>query len=176
MSTPARKLTAPRPVDRRTPGGRGGAGAHGRAQRAHRVEGPLRRHNRAGTPKRRRKQHRLGFAVFASALVASMVLGIVVLHALLAQQSFRLADAERKIDQLGVERLELLRAQATLSAPGRIADWAFRHGMRLPDDIRILRAPEGSGDPSGAVTTIGDATEEASTPDAARASAPSKDG
>jgi cell division protein FtsL len=176
MSTPARKLTAPRPVDRRTPGGRGGAGAYGRAQRAEGVEGPLRRHNRAVTPKRRRKQHRVGFAVFSSALVASMVLGIVVLHALLAQQSFRLADAERKIDQLGLERLELLRAQATLSAPGRIADWAFRHGMRLPDDIRILRAPEGSGDPSGAVTTVGDATDEASTPDAARASAPSEHG
>ena len=175
MSTPARKLTAPRPVERRTAGGRGGAGAHGRAQRAQGVEGPLRRRNRA-VPKRRRKQHRLGFAVFSSALVASMVLGVVVLHALLAQQSFRLADAERKIDQLGLERLELLRSQATLSAPGRIADWAFRHGMRLPDDIRILRAPEGSGDPSGAVTTVGDATDEASTPDAARASAPSEHG
>jgi cell division protein FtsL len=180
MSTPARKLTAPRPVARRTPSGRGGEGAHGRAQRvhgvAHEVEGPLRRHNRAVPPKRRRKQHRLGFAVFASAIVASMVLGIVVLHALLAQQSFRLADVEREIDQLGAERLELLRAQATLSAPGRIADWAFRHGMRLPDDIRILRAPEGSGDPSGAVTTFGDATDEASTRDATRASAPSENG
>lgn len=182
MSTPARKLTVPRPVDRRTPGGRGGAGAHERAQRAHVVahwmEHPRRRHihNRAVPPKRRRKQHRLGFAVFASAFVASMVLGIVVLHALLAQQSFRLADVEREIDQLGAERLELLRAQATLSAPGRIADWAFRHGMRLPDDIRILRAPEGSGDPSGAVTTFGDATDEASTTDAARASAPSENG
>ena len=133
-------------------------------------------HNRAVPPKRRRKQHRLGFAVFASALVASMVLGIVVLHALLAQQSLRLAPAARKIDKLSAERLELLRTQATLSAPGRIADWAFRHGMRLPDDIRILRAPEGSGDPSGAVTTFGDATDEASTTDAARASAPSENG
>jgi hypothetical protein len=82
-----------------------------------------------------------------------MVLGIVVLHALLAQQSFRIAEAERRIDELGVERLELVRAQATLSAPGRIADWAFRHDMRLPDDIRILRAPEGSGDRSGADNT-----------------------
>lgn len=145
---------------------------------AHGMERPRRRHihNRAVPPKRRRKQHRLGFAVFASALVASMVLGIVVLHALLAQQSFRLADVEREIDQLGAERLELLRAQATLSAPGRIADWAFRHGMRLPDDIRILRAPEGSGDPSGAVTTFGDATDEAPTRDATRASAPSENG
>ena len=118
----------------------------------------------------------MGFAVFSSALLASMVLGIVVLHALLAQQSFRLVDAERKIHQLGLERLELLRAQATLSAPGRIADWAFRHGMRLPDDIRILRAPEGSGDPSGAVTTVGDATDESSTSDAARASVLSEHG
>lgn len=89
--------------------------------------------------------------MFASALVASLVLGIVVLHALLAQQSFRLADAERKIDQLGAERLELLRAQATLSAPGRIAGWAFRHGMRLPDDIRILHPSGRTGvDQAGA--------------------------
>ena len=181
MSTPARKLTVPRRVDRRTPRGRGGE-AHARAQRAHGVahgiERPRRRHihDRAVPPKQRRKQHRLGFAVFASTLVASMVLGIVVLHALLAQQSFRLADEEREIDQLGAERLELLRAEATLSAPGRIADWAFRHGMRLPDDIRILRAPEGSGDPSGAVTTFGVAIDEASTPNPARASAPSENG
>ena len=178
MSTPARKLTVPRPVDRGTSGGRGGAGAHGRAQRAHGMERPRRPniHNPAVPPNRRRKQHRLGFAVFASALVASMVLGVVVLHALLAQQSFRLADEEREIDQLATERLELLRAQATLSAPGRIADWAFRHGMRLPDDIRIHRAPEGSGDPSGAVTTFGVAIDEASTANAARASMPSENG
>jgi hypothetical protein len=113
--------------------------------------------------------------VFASALVGSMVLGIVVLHALLAQQSFRISAAERTIDELGGDRLELLRTQATLSAPGRIADWALRHDMRLPDDIRILRAPEGSGDPSGAVTS-GGAIDEASASGTARASAPAGDG
>jgi hypothetical protein len=96
--------------------------------------------------------------VFASALVGSMILGIVVLHALLAQQSFRIVDAERRIDELGHVRLELVRVQATLSAPDRIAAWAIRHDMRLPDDIRILRAPEAPADPAGADITS-DATD-----------------
>lgn len=79
--------------------------------------------------------------------------GIVVLHVLLAQQSFRIDAAERRIEALGGEHLDLVRAQATLSAPGRIARWATRHGMRLPDDIRILPAPKGPPDPAGAGTT-----------------------
>jgi hypothetical protein len=81
-----------------------------------------------------------------------MVFAIVVMHVLLAQQSFRIDDAERRIEALGTEHLDLVRAQATLSAPGRIAAWATRHGMRLPDDIRILRAPNGPTDPAGAGT------------------------
>ena len=79
-----------------------------------------------------------------------MVFGVVVLHVLLAQQSFRIDEAERRVEALGQERLELVTERATLSAPGRIAAWANRHGMRLPDDIRILRAPSGSADPAGA--------------------------
>jgi len=177
VSAPARKVTSPPPVERRTPGRRAGAEPHGRAKPVHGAEQPPRDGAHPATTAPRRKQHRLGFAVFAFSLVGSMVLGIVVLHALLAQQSFRIAEAGRSIDELGVERLELLRAQATLSAPGRIADWAFRHDMRLPDDIRILRAPEGSGDPSGAVTRSSDATDEAAPRSyTARASASAEDG
>jgi hypothetical protein len=86
-------------------------------------------------------------------LVGLMVLGIVVLNVLLAQQSFRIQETERRIDALGRERLGLVREQATLSAPGRIAGWASRHGMRLPDDIRILRAPNGPPDPAGTGTS-----------------------
>jgi hypothetical protein len=91
----------------------------------------------------------VGFAVTASVMVGLMVLGIVVLNVLLAQQSFRIDESERRIDALGQERLGLVRDQATLSAPGRIAGWASRHGMRLPDDIRILRVPAGPSDPAG---------------------------
>jgi len=73
------------------------------------------------------------------------------LNALLAQTSFRIDQAERRIEELSTEQLSLVREQATLSAPGRIAAWARRHGMRLPDDIRILHVPGmGSADPAGA--------------------------
>jgi cell division protein FtsL len=80
-----------------------------------------------------------------------MVFGIVVVNVLLAQTSFRTGDAERRLEELSEENLELVREQANLSAPGRISAWASRHGMRLPDDIRILHAPgSGSGEPAGA--------------------------
>jgi hypothetical protein len=85
-----------------------------------------------------------------------MVFAIVVLHVLLAQQSFRIDEAERRVEALAQERLRLMTEQATLSAPDRIAGWASRHGMRLPDDIRILRAPNGPSDPAGADTASAD--------------------
>jgi hypothetical protein len=158
MSSPARKLPrrspsrAPSP-GRGKPGGAGGAVAHRRAQRVDGAKRPLRSRPRPATTPRRRKKHHLGFAVTSSMLVGLMVLGIVVLNVLLAQQSFRIQETERRIDALGRERLGLVREQATLSAPGRIAGWASRHGMRLPDDIRILRAPDGPPDPAGTGTS-----------------------
>lgn len=148
MSAPARKLTAPGsvPTPPRRVAGRTGPS-------------PSDRH-RPATVRRRRRQHGLGFALLASVLVGLMVFGIVVLNVLLAQQSFRIDEAERRLEMLGAEHLELLREQATLSAPGRIAAWASRHGMRLPDDIRILRAPAGPVDPAGAgISEVGSSTE-----------------
>jgi cell division protein FtsL len=98
--------------------------------------------------------------LLAGVLVGSMVFGIVVLNALLAQTSFRIDQAERQLEELSQEHLALVREQATLSAPGRIAAWASRHGMRLPDDIRILHAPGvGSADPAGAGTSSQAASE-----------------
>ncbi|HET8526339.1 MAG TPA: hypothetical protein VFM81_06830 [Actinomycetota bacterium] len=89
--------------------------------------------------------------LLASTVVGSMVFGIVVVNVLLAQTSFRIGEAERRLEELSEDNLELVREQATLSAPGRISAWASRHGMRLPDDIRILHAPgSGSGGPAGA--------------------------
>jgi cell division protein FtsL len=89
--------------------------------------------------------------LLASTVVGSMVFGIVVVNVLLAQTSFRIGEAERRLEELSEDNLELVREQATLSAPGRISAWASRHGMRLPDDIRILHAPgSGSGEPAGA--------------------------
>ena len=89
--------------------------------------------------------------LLASTVVGSMVFGIVVVNVLLAQTSFRIGETERRFEELSEDNLELVREQATLSAPGRISAWASRHGMRLPDDIRILHAPgSGSREPAGA--------------------------
>jgi cell division protein FtsL len=92
--------------------------------------------------------------LLASTVVGSMVFGIVVVNVLLAQTSFRIGEAERHLEDLSEDHLELVREQATLSAPGRISAWASRHGMRLPDDIRILHVPgSGPGEPTGADTS-----------------------
>ena len=142
MSAPARELAAPSP--RRRPSRRPATAPSPVPRRA-----PVPARSGAGRAAKDRTHH-VGFALFAGALVGSMVFGIVVLNVLLAQQSFRIDAAERRLEALAVEHLELVEEQATLSAPGRIAAWASRHGMRLPDDIRILRAPSGPADPSGA--------------------------
>lgn len=109
------------------------------------------------TTTRRRRKHHLGFAVFAAAVLGSMVLGIVSLNALLAQQSFRIDEAERRIEALQTEQLDLVHEQARLSAPGRIAGWARRNGMRLPDDIRSLHAfGDARSTPAGADPSWGE--------------------
>ena len=136
MSQPARRLEpAARP-----------AAPPKRAQPA----APAGRPVAARGPRSKRRRSR-GFVFLASTILGSMVFGIVVVNVLLAQTSFRIDEAERHLERLSEEHLELAREQATLSAPGRISAWASRHGMRLPDDIRILHAPgTGPADPAGA--------------------------
>jgi cell division protein FtsL len=95
----------------------------------------------------------VGFAVLFCVVVGVMVLALVSLKALLAQQSFAVDDLSNRIDALEGQHLELVSEQAQLSAPGRIADWARRNGMRLPDDIRLLHAPDASTAPAGAGTS-----------------------
>ena len=92
----------------------------------------------------RPRRHRLGFVVLATIIVAPVLIGIVSLNALLAQTSLRIDEAERRIEELSREHLTLVHEQARLSAPGRIAAWARRNGMRLPDDIRSLHTTGGS--------------------------------
>ena len=105
---------------------------------------------------RRRPKRRAGFVVLFCVVVGSMVLGLVSLNALLAKASFRVDDLSTRIDALEVDHLELVSEQAELSAPGRIAEWARRNGMRLPDDIRLLHAPGASSTaPAGVADASG---------------------
>ncbi len=102
-----------------------------------------------------RRSGTVGFLILSTVVVGSMVLGVVALNALLAQSSFRVDDLEQRMAALSQEHLELVHEQATLSAPGRIAAWARRHGMRLPDDIRFLHVPPaGRTAPAGAADAL----------------------
>ena len=125
------------------------------------------RPTRPATRRRRTRARRgaIGFVVLSSAVLGSMVFGIVVVNVLLAQTSFRITSAEQRLEELSQEHLELAGEQASLSAPGRIAAWASRHGMRLPDDIRILHASGGrQADPAGTDPSSANATAGGSSP------------
>jgi cell division protein FtsL len=87
--------------------------------------------------------------VFSAFVVGSMILAIVTFNVLLAQTSFRMGAAQERIDRLAQDQVDLVRQQATRSAPGRIAAWARRHDMRLPDDIRSLHVPSTQAAPAG---------------------------
>ncbi len=148
MSSQARQLTTPAPrpsrMRERSPGARR----------------PLRGQSPRAPERVTRRTHHIGFVVLASGLVASIVFGIVVLNVLLAQASFRIDEVERRIETLSADQVELVREQASLSAPGRIAHWASRHGMRLPDDISILHPSGRTGvDPAGADPSSSGASE-----------------
>lgn len=91
--------------------------------------------------------------VFSAFVVGSMILAIVTFNVLLAQTSFRMDAAQERIDRLAQEQVDLVRQQATLSAPGRIAAWAKRHDMRLPDDIRSLHVSSTQAAPAGIAGT-----------------------
>jgi len=94
-----------------------------------------------------------GFVILASLLVGGVLFGIVTLNVLLAQASFRATEAELRLEALSEEHRALVREQANLSAPDRIASWAARHNMRLPDDIQILHVMGGlESDPARAGT------------------------
>ncbi len=97
----------------------------------------------------------MGFLLLATVFAVLAVLGLVSLSALLAQNQFRIERLSNRIETLGERNGALQREAAQLSAPGRVATWARRNGMRLPDDPHILHVGgAGSDDPAGAGITV----------------------
>ena len=154
MSQPARRLEPERRTPSRAPA------RPAPARRRTQPVAPVRQRPATARRPGRRRRRSIGFVLLASTVVGSMVFGIVVVNVLLAQTSFRIGEAERHLEELSEDHLELVREQASLSAPGRISAWASRHGMRLPDDIRILHAPgSGPAEPTGADTSSSTTTD-----------------
>jgi cell division protein FtsL len=81
------------------------------------------------------------FLLFSLVMVAATVVGLVSAQAMVAQDSFRIAElsaeAERLEGSYGRLRLEV----AELSAPDRIVAAARQAGLVLPEEVEILRLP-----------------------------------
>jgi cell division protein FtsL len=147
VSLPAERTPVAAEPARRTPSRPGTVPPAHRAAPLPKREAPA--GSRAATSSAKRRKHHLGFFVFSAFVVSSMILAIVTLNVLLAQTSFRMDAAQERIDRLTQEQVDLVRHQAALSAPRRIAAWARRHDMRLPDDIRFLHVPSTQAVPAG---------------------------
>ncbi|MDP9295228.1 MAG: hypothetical protein M3O88_00855 [Actinomycetota bacterium] len=83
-------------------------------------------------------------------VVVPMILGLVALHAVLAQTSFRIDDLTTHVNDLTNRNAGLRKSVAVLSAPEQVAAWAQKHGMNAPDphDVHVLHPPthgEGGG-------------------------------
>lgn len=126
MSVPARTL----PADRvRVPGP-----ARQPAARPASSPPPPRRARRGSTP---------AFWFLAAALVSALVLAVVSLNAMVVNTTYRLTEAQQRVQTLAEVHDQLDVEVATLSSPSRIAEWADVVGMVVPGpgESVILRVP-----------------------------------
>jgi cell division protein FtsL len=123
MSVPAREVEHPAPPAR-TPAAR--------PQTAGRASRPRRRTRRGLHPT---------FMLFASLVIVLLVLGVVAMNALFAQTAFAVHSTQTRVTELAEQHDVLATDVAQLSSPSRIAAWAERYRMVLPDDVVILRVP-----------------------------------
>jgi cell division protein FtsL len=74
-------------------------------------------------------------------MVAATVVGLVSAQALVAQESFRIADLSAEADRLEASYGRLRLEVAELSAPDRIVGAARKAGLVLPEEVEVLRLP-----------------------------------
>lgn len=146
MSTPARRLPAsasPKRSSRaRTTPSRTSRTPARRPTTARRTDPGVRVRGAAPVAPRRRARRPI-LSVVLPFLVGALLLGTVAMQVVAAQTALQIDAARDRIELLADEQRELLRQQATLSAPGRIADWAQTHGMEIASGVRILTGPVG---------------------------------
>ncbi len=99
-------------------------------------------------PARRRGLHHT-FLIFASVVIVLLVVGVVALNALFAQTAFAVHSMQTHVSALNEQHDVLATDAARLSSPSRIATWAERYQMVLPDTVVILRVPHFGRTPAG---------------------------
>ena len=96
----------------------------------------------ASRPRRRaRRGLHPTFMLFASIIIVLLVLGVVAMNALFAQTAFAVHSTQTRVTELAAQHDVLATDVARLSSPSRIAAWAERYRMVLPDHVVILRVP-----------------------------------
>ena len=108
---------------------------------------------RRPAPRPIRRRRRVPFLLFALLLVAAIVVGLVSAQALVAQESFRMADLSAEADRLEASYGRLRLEVAELSSPDRIVDAARKAGLVLPEEVEELRLPAIGGGSSDATDT-----------------------
>ena len=112
---------------------------------------------RTATPPQRHRRARRGlhhtFLIFATLIVVSLVVGVVALNALFAQTAFAVHETQSRVADLQEQHAVLATEAARLSSPGRIAEWAARYQMVLPQNVVILHVAGGSRSERSAAAT-----------------------
>ncbi len=85
------------------------------------------------------------FLVFASAVIITLVVGVVALNALLAQTAFAVHSMQTRVTELGEQHDVLAMKAAQLSSPSRISAWAELSQMVMPEHVVILQVPRLGG-------------------------------
>ena len=136
MSVPARNAAAlPDPTIRRVPVRRGSTpGSRARAD-AHRTATATRQVARRAT----RRGFHPAFWALTAAIVTTIVVALVSVSALVVETGFGIDRTEARIAQLLDEGERLRRDVAAMSAPGRIANWARRSGLVMPEKVVVLQ-------------------------------------
>lgn len=104
-----------------------------RSRRSGRTSKPRRPRLRVVRSPRPPRSRRMPFLIACFVLIGSLVVAVVSVQALVAQNSFRLQELTRRNAELAQASGRMQLEVAQLSAPNRIAREARRLGYRLPD-------------------------------------------
>ncbi|HEX9891640.1 MAG TPA: hypothetical protein VGB28_06215 [Actinomycetota bacterium] len=118
---------------------------------------------RPARTRRRARSQGVPFGLFALIAVAAVIVGLVAAQAIVAQDSFRLAELGRTAARLEEDYGRLRLEAAKLSSPERIATAARKAGLVVPEDVQMVSLPptpgrgmdDGAPDQGGALALKG---------------------
>lgn len=99
------------------------------------------------------------FIAMATAIVAALVFGVVLLHVMLAQSSFELQRVHEKMVAEETRYRQMRFEVATAEAPARIHQAAASIGLVVPPEQRYVYGPEGGSASIPILQTPKDKTE-----------------